>query len=154
MTWMPWPAALLSALFVILMLLVIWPAIRHPNRQPPLIDRNRAYPATVVRVYDTSLSDSAEANVKVEYVDADGTTQQTYLADVIDDSWLDRFTPGSIWQIYPYSPATTRVVLTGAHNDVWRCGYNLDGVYMGGMSGPIDVGPGSPFPYRPRGYGS
>lgn len=85
---------------------------------------------------------------------AAGETRPACLADVIDDSWLDRFTPGSSRQIYPYTPATTRVVLTEAQDEAWRCGWNLDGVYLGGQSGPVDREPGSPFPYRPRGYGS
>ena len=151
MTWTPWAVVLLSVLFVAGMPLIIWRAVRTQDRPRPMIDRSHAYAAKVIATYDTSWSESAEANVKVEYVDAEGVTQQTHLADVIDRSWLDRFTPGSTWQIYPYYPATTRVVLTEAHDDVWRCGYNLDGVHIGGQSGPVDVGPGSPFPYRPRG---
>jgi len=154
MTWLGWAVAAVGVLFAVGMPLLIWRAMRKRDRPIPLIDRSRAYPATVVGTYDTSDSETAEANVKVEYVDAEGATRQTYLADVIDDSWLDRFRPGSVWKIYPYSPESTRVVLTEAHDEVWRCGWNLDGVYMGGQSGPVDRGPGSPFPYRPRGYGS
>ncbi|MGJ0203973.1 hypothetical protein [Leucobacter sp. gxy201] len=155
MTWIHWVLIALGVLFVIGMTVLIRHAIRTQDEPIPLIDRSRAYPATVVGVYDTSASETADPNVKVEYVVTDGETRQRYLADVIDDSWLDRFALGSVWQIYPYSPDTTRVVLTEAHDDVWRCGYNVDGLYgLGGNSGPVDRGPGSPFPYRPRGYGS
>lgn len=154
MTWVPWAGAVVGVLFVVGMPMLIWRAIRNRDRPIPLIDRSRAYPARVVDTYDTSASETAETNVRVEYLDSAGATRLTYLADVIDDSWLDRFTPGSIWQIYPYSPESTRVVLTEAHDEVWRCGWNLDGVYIGGQSGPVDVGPGPPFPYRPRGYAS
>lgn len=154
MVWIPWAVVAVSTLFVIGMPLLIWCAIRNQDRPIPLIDRSRAYPATVIGAYDTSLAESAEVNVKVEYVDAMGETRRVFLADVIDDSWIDSFAPGSIWQIYPYVPAGPRVVLTEAHDDVGRCGWNLDGVYSGGQSGPVDAGSGSPFPYRPRGYGA
>lgn len=108
----------------------------------------------MISTYDTSDSETAEANVRVEYTDADGETRRSHLAHVIDDLWLARFVVGSVWQIYPFLPATTRVVLTEAHDEVWRCGWNLDGVHIGSQSGPVDVGPGSPCPYRPKGYAS
>ncbi|MGO2095977.1 MAG: hypothetical protein ACTH2J_02285 [Candidatus Microbacterium stercoravium] len=31
------------------------------------------------------------------------------------------------------------------HDDVWHNGYKLDGVRLGGESGPVTPGPGSPF---------
>ncbi|UOQ57025.1 hypothetical protein MUN78_15385 [Leucobacter allii] len=155
MMWPFWIVIALVALFVIGMPLLIRRAIRDQDRPIPLIDRSRAYPATVIRAFDTSGAETAEPNVRVAYVDADGEARERYLADVIDDSWLDRFAPGSVWWIHAYSPETTRVVLTEAHEEVWRCGWNVDGVHgLGGSSGPVDVGPGSPFPHRPRGCAS
>jgi hypothetical protein len=154
MTWIVWLALALVALFIIGMPLLIWSSRRKQDAPAPTIDRSRAYPAKVIGVYNTSGFETAEPNVKVEFVDASGETQRSYLADVIDDHSIGVFALGSTCQIYPYSPESTRVVLTQAHDDIWRRGYNLDGVHIGGMSGPVDRGPGSPFPARPRGYGA
>lgn len=152
MTWIHGALIAGAALFLIGMPLLIRRAIRDQDRPLPLIDRSRSYQATVIGAYDTSASETAEPNVQVRYTGADGEDRRAWLADVIHESWLDRFAPGSVWQIYPYSPETTRVVLTEAHDDVWRRGWNVDGVYgLGGNSGPVDIGPGSPFPHRPRG---
>ena len=84
----------------------------------------------------------------VEYRDKDGKGRDAQLADMIHDSWEDRFVPGSQWQVYAFrDPALgdTVVFLTEAHNDVWRNGWKLDGVRIGGESGPVKPGPGSPF---------
>ncbi|GAA2096395.1 hypothetical protein GCM10009801_65920 [Streptomyces albiaxialis] len=37
------------------------------------------------------------------------------------------------------------MLLTEAHEDVVRRGYEFDGVRIGAGSGPVPVGPGSPF---------
>lgn len=66
----------------------------------------------------------------------------------IDESWDDTFAPGSEWQVYAFRDqdlAGTVVFLTKAHDEVCRSGYVLDGVRIGGESGPLKRGPGSPF---------
>lgn len=58
------------------------------------------------------------------------------------------FAPGTAWQVYAFrDPALSDavVMLTEVHDDVWRNGYKLDGVRLGGESGPVTPGPGSPF---------
>lgn len=41
--------------------------------------------------------------------------------------------------------ADSVVFLTEAHDEVWRSGWKLDGVRIGGEGGPVKPGPGSPF---------
>lgn len=131
--------------------------LRHAQdaakRPVPVIDRSVSYTATVHH-HELGDIESGSVIVMVEYEDADGQTRRAGLADVIHHSWIDRFEPGTQWQVYAYTVPGPRVVLTEAHEDVWRSGWNLDGVHHGGSRGPVGPGPGSPFPYRPRGYGS
>lgn len=139
--------------FVLGMTLMIRHAYRNVDRPVPSIDRSRTYTATVryVRPPDDG---GGTGVVMVDYEDADGETRRAGLGDVIHDSWIDRFEEGSRWQVHAYDPPGPRVVLTEVHDEVWRCGWNLDGVHIGGQSGPVDPGPGSPFRHRPRRYGS
>lgn len=71
----------------------------------------------------------------VEYHGADGEGPDAQLADLIHDSWEDRFGPGSRWQVYAFRDpdlADSVVFLTEAHNEVWRVDYTLDGVRIDG----------------------
>lgn len=84
----------------------------------------------------------------VRYLGVDDCEHDAELADRILDSWRDRFVPGSTWQVYAFrDPELANIVvfLTEEHDNVWRQGYKLDGVRLGGESGPLKPGPGSPF---------
>lgn len=153
MNWGVWATLLVVVLFVAGMPFIIWRAVRSQDRPSPLIDRRRAFTATVVGAYDNSQSETAEANVQIEYHDALGEKRRAWLGDVIDARSLDRFVPGTQWRIYAFDPPGPRVVLTQDYEEIERAGWNLDSVYAGsgGLSGPVDPGSGSPFPYRPRG---
>lgn len=110
----------------------------------PVLDRT-ARPAVVVRRTDDA---EGQQQISVAYRGVDGEEHEAELADLIDDSWADRFAPGTTWQVYAFADpdlAEAVVLLTEAHDEVWRDGYKLDGVRMGGESGPREPGPGSPF---------
>lgn len=86
--------------------------------------------------------------ITVRYRGADREEYDAELADLIDDSWLGEFTPGTTWQVHAFADpelANSVVFLTEVHDDVWRDGYKLNGVRLGGESGPLRPGPGSPF---------
>ncbi len=87
-------------------------------------------------------------NIEVRYPGVDGKKHDAELADLIDDSWQDRFAPGTTWQVFAFRDvalADSVVFLTEQHDDVWRKGYKLNGVRLGGEGGPVTRGPGSPF---------
>lgn len=50
------------------------------------------------------------------------------LADLIAAPDRERFTAGTRWQVYRFADHPHRVLLTEAHEDVLRHGYNLDGI--------------------------
>ncbi|MGO2521514.1 MAG: hypothetical protein ACTH8F_15445 [Microbacterium sp.] len=155
MGWATWLMLGIGVIFVVGMPLLIWRSFVTKDEPRPLLDRSRTYQASVVFAgKSSSFDESAVANVLVEYVDAEGEAQQVWLADVIDDSWVDRFAVGSRWQIYAHDPPhpSPRVVLTEAHNDVWRSGIDMrTNRFGGGLSeGVWPPGPGSPFHLRPR----
>jgi len=114
------------------------------TRRPlPALDRT-ARTATVV----LNASDGESRTLLLHYIGADGEAYNAQLADYIDDSWDEAFAPGSEWQVYAFRDpdlADTVVFLTEAHDEVCRSGYVLDGVRIGGESGPVKRGPGSPF---------
>ena len=66
-------------------------------------------------------------------VETGGTGVDTTIADIIAADSLDRFTIGSTWQVYAFEdptalnrhPGRTRVLLTEAHDDIIRAGYDL-----------------------------
>lgn len=136
MTWTTWLIIGFALFWALCMVWILW-----STSQPlPPLDRV-ARTATVLYLFDENDSDA----VMVSYVDAHGQTRQAGLADLIHESWLDRFTPGSTWQVYAFRDPQPRVLLTEAHEDVVRCGYTLSGIRLGGESGPVRIGPGSPF---------
>jgi len=110
----------------------------------PALDRT---PRTAKVMFNVDDAEGGQ-DITVRYLGADGEEHDADLADVIDDDWEDRFKPGTTWQIYAFRDptlATSVVFLTEQHEDVWRKGYNLGGVRLGGESGPVTRGPGSPF---------
>lgn len=139
-----WAVLAGTALLAAGLVLAVRRAHRAADRPVPRIDRGRTYTATVrgIRPPDDG---GGTGLVLVEYEDADGERRRAGLADMIHDSWLDRFHEGSEWQVYAYAPPGPRVVLASVHDEVWRCGWNLDGVRIGAESGPLEPGPGSPF---------
>lgn len=110
---------------------------------PPL-DRT---PRTAVVTANTE-DGEGDQEIVVRYRGADGREHRAELADGIHESWVDRFAPGTTWQVYAFAEADVAdsvVFLAEAHEAVWRDGYKLNGVRMGGESGPLPAGPGSPF---------
>lgn len=119
----------------------LWMQTRGPL---PALDRT---PRTARVMFNTDDADGGQS-LTLRYRGADGEKHDAELADLIDDTWLDRFAPGSTWQVYAFRDprlANAVVFLTEEHEDVWRDGYKLDGVRLGGEGGPLKPGPGSPF---------
>jgi hypothetical protein len=119
----------------------MWLMTRGPL---PALDRT---PRTAKVMFNVDDAEGGQ-DITVRYLGADGEEHDADLADVIDDDWENRFTPGTTWQIYAFRDPTlvaSVVFLTEQHDDVWRKGYNLGGVRLGGESGPVTRGPGSPF---------
>lgn len=119
----------------------MWLMTRGPL---PALDRT---PRTAKVMFNVDDAEGGQ-DITVRYLGADGEEHDADLADAIDDDWEDRFKPGTTWQIYAFRDptlATSVVFLTEQHDDVWRKGYNLSGVRLGGESGPVTRGPGSPF---------
>lgn len=86
--------------------------------------------------------------ILVEYRGDHGEGHDAQLADVIDESWEGRFAPGTRWEVYAFRDpelADSVVFLAEVHDEVWRSGWKLDGVRIGGECGPVKPGPGSPF---------
>lgn len=91
-------------------------------------------------------SDVPTYELVVVTVDIDGTGVETTIADIIAADSLDRFTIGSAWKVYAFEdpaalnkhPGRTRVLLTEAHDEIIRAGYDLG--YYCVHDGP---GPGS-----------
>lgn len=139
-----WAFVVLGAGAMLCVGLVMWGLKLQTSGPLPALDKTPRT-ATITMVADDA--DGGET-VAVRYRGADGERHDAELADLIDDSWLDRFSPGSTWQIYAFRDARLAdavVFLTEAHDDVWRDGYRLNGVRMGGEGGPLTPGPGSPF---------
>lgn len=110
----------------------------------PALDRTPRTARVILRADD---ADGGQT-ILVEYRGADGEACEAQLADVIHESSEGRFAPGTRWQVYAFRDpelAESVVFLTDAHDDVWRDGYTLDGVRIGGEGGTVKPGPGSPF---------
>ncbi|MEX3756628.1 Uncharacterised protein [Mycobacteroides abscessus subsp. massiliense] len=68
----------------------------------------------------------------VEYLGGDGRTHVAHLGDLIHESSIDQFTPESSWHVYAFADpelADTMVLLTEAHDDMWRSGYLITGLH-------------------------
>lgn len=119
----------------------MWMLTRGPL---PALDRT---PRSARVVSNTNDAEGAQ-RITVHYSGADGDEHEAELADLIDGSWRNRFAPGTTWQVYAFQNpdlADAVVFLTEEHEDVWRSGYRLNGVRLGGEGGPVARGPGSPF---------
>lgn len=119
--------------------------MRLQLRQPlPTLDKSSRSARVTLNTEDFE----GMQTIAVRYTGTDGENHDAELADLIDDSWLDRFAPGSVWQVYAFRDANLAdsvVFLTEDHDEVWRNGYKLNGVRFGAENGPIKPGPGSPF---------
>src|SRR5690606_3461521 len=58
-------------------------------------------------------------------------TFTSLLADNITGEDRDKFSRGSTWQVHEFCRSRARVVLTAAHDDLWREGYELSGLRLG-----------------------
>lgn len=70
---------------------------------------------------------STRTNIHVRVDTPDGGFDSV-LADLVADPHQDRFAVGSQWSVRTFTDSTARVFLAGAHDDVLRSGYHLDGV--------------------------
>lgn len=130
-----------AVVFTAIAALGMWLQTRQPL---PALDRTPRSARVTLNTEDSE----GRQGITVRYRGADGEKHDAELADLIADSWLGEFTPGTTWQVYAFRDprlANSVVFLTEAHDDVWRDGYKLDGVRLGGESGPVTPGPGSPF---------
>jgi len=79
-------------------------------------------------------------------VEVDGVANDTMIADIVAAESLDRFAVGSVWNVYAFEdpmalnnapgPGRTRVILTEAHDDVIRTGYDLGFYTLHDEAGP------------------
>ena len=108
------------------------------RKQLPALDRTPR-PARVIGRDHFNTEPEPESEI-APYVlvrvafDVDGQEVEALIADLVVAPSLDDFVDGSVWQIYAFAAADTltkdddgwcRVVLTEAHDDVIRSGYNL-----------------------------
>ncbi|WP_069814595.1 hypothetical protein [Streptomyces sp. TP-A0874] len=103
----------------------------------PALDRTpRRATVTGRRGYNTDPDPESEIGpyeLLTVTLDINGTAVESTIADIVAPDSLDRFTVGSIWTVYAFEdPAAlnkdadrTRVILTEAHDDVIRSGYDL-----------------------------
>lgn len=139
-----WTYALSGLVVVVVSAWVIIGVYRRTRGPLPALDRTSRSARVIVNGEDVD----GDQILRVEYEGADGAPHEAQLADVVHDSWVQRFAPGTQWQVYAFRDAPfadTVVFLTEAHDDVWRDGFRLDGVRLGGESGPVKPGPRSPF---------
>jgi len=130
-----------SVVFTAIAALGTWMQTRRPL---PALDRTPRSARVTLNTEDAE----GRQDIIVRYEGVDGERHDAELADLIDASCLHRFAPGATWQVYAFRDpklADSVVFLTEAHDDVWRDGYKLDGVRLGGEGGPVRPGPGSPF---------
>lgn len=149
LSWIGWGPVLMwvgvgvGALTVVL-LIFMFAYLRRATRGPlPALDRTPRTATVVVSTYDDE-----GRTILLRYRGVDGARHTARLADYPAESWVDEFSPGSTWQVYAFRDAELAdsvVFLTEAHEEVWRAGYVLDGVRIGGEHGPLKPSPGSPF---------
>jgi len=115
------------------------------TRQPlPALDRR---PRVATVILNTDDADGGQC-ISVRYLGVDDREHDAELADLIDETWRGRFAAGTTWQVFAFRDpelADSVVFLTESHDDVWRNGYKLDRVRLGGEGGPLAPAPGSPF---------
>lgn len=77
-------------------------------------------------------------------VDIGGAVVESTIADIVAEPSIDRFAVGSTWSVYAFAdpaalngdPERTRVILTEAHDDVLRAGYDLGFHTLHNEAGP------------------
>ncbi|NEC14173.1 hypothetical protein G3I34_18250 [Streptomyces sp. SID8014] len=110
------------------------------RRTLPALDRTPRRATVTGRVHfavdPDSDSDVPAFDLIEARVDIDGVQVGTTIADIVAAESLARFAVGSVWDVYAFEdPAElnndhrTRVILTEAHEDVVRTGYDL-GTYV------------------------
>ncbi|MBV7247412.1 hypothetical protein [Streptomyces sp. MW-W600-10] len=107
------------------------PALDRTPRQATVTGRVR------FEVDPDSDSDMPAYDLVDVRIDVDGVQVDTTIADIVAAESLARFAVGSVWDVYAFEdpaelnndPHLTRVILTEAHEDVVRTGYDL-GTYV------------------------
>jgi len=123
----------------------------YRKKLPPLDRRPRIAIVTGRESFNTDPNSDSEIpayELVAVRVDVEGITTNAMIADIVTAESLDRFAVGSVWNVYVFEdpvalnddpePDWTRVILTEAHDDVIRTGYDLGFYTM--HQGP---GPGS-----------
>lgn len=86
--------------------------------------------------------DPALVDVRFE---RDGRAVEATTVDIIPPGERGRFADGTRWSVYAFEEDNGRVILTEAHDDVARGGFNLDGIRIATESHPTNASaPGSP----------
>ncbi|GAA4922965.1 hypothetical protein LX16_5074 [Stackebrandtia albiflava] len=142
------PASTGERIFVVILVVgvagVLVMLMLHRRRLPALdwTPRQATVSGTVTFTPD------AESHMPVHHlvtvtVDIDGETLQAAIADIVHESCLDRFAPGTTWSVYAFKDPHvfdhdhgSRVILTESHDDVVRAGYDLGSLTMHNDSGP------------------
>ncbi|HEU5129248.1 MAG TPA: hypothetical protein VFU12_14775 [Glycomyces sp.] len=138
-------AGVLAACFALPPLLT-----RGYRKRLPALDRTpRTATVTGHEAHETdpdSDSDMPRYDLVAVTVDLGGAAAATMIADIVAEESIDRFAVGSTWSVYAFAdpaalnddPDRTRVILTEAHDDVVRAGYDL-----GYYTLHCEAGPGS-----------
>lgn len=132
-----WEIVIIGAAFIILtvFLILVHRAEGTISKPLPALDRTPRI-ATMIgsrevpqaRIYSNSGAPDDLRAVEVEYLDDAGTVRRETSADLFAGGELDRFTVGSTWQVYGFEKPHGRCLLSEAHDDLPRRGYNLDGL--------------------------
>lgn len=131
----------IGAIAVIVVYLLIVHRLEATTRRPlPVLDPTPRT-ATAVALHEAPLG---LRSVEVEFADGAGTLRRARLVDLFDSSAAQAFTMGSQWQVYGFMKAPSRCLLTEAHDDVPRSGYDLDGLRIGREHMRFPARPGSP----------
>ncbi|WP_157435692.1 hypothetical protein [Gordonia malaquae] len=126
----PWWAQVLSILAVGAAGVLAWMEIVGNLRPfPAIYDRPRS--ATVTGVETVGDGDGGSIELFAVRVEEGGVPFDSVLADYINPDQLHRFSTGTRWQVYEFADSSDRVILTEAHDDVLRDGYDLSGVRWG-----------------------
>ncbi|WP_420112158.1 hypothetical protein, partial [Pseudactinotalea sp.] len=121
-------------------LLLVHRAEATTRRPLPELDRTpRA--ASVVALHEAP---HGLRSVEVEFSDGAGTAVRARLVDLFDSSVARAFSIGSQWQVYGFMKAPSRCLLTEAHDDLPRSGYDLDGLRIRQERMTFSARPGSP----------
>ncbi len=124
----PWWAQVLSILAAGAAGVLAWMDIVGNLRPfPTIYDRPRS--ATVTGV--ETVGDGGSIELFGVRVEGGGVPFDSLLADYINADQLHRFTSSTRWQVYEFADSSDRVILTEAHDDVLRDGYDLSGVRWG-----------------------